>query len=172
MKSCIRCNQSKPFEAFHKHKGMKDGRLNKCAVCVKECVDEWRIAHPDSRKKEHARNRERKGFRTRKEYFEDRFPNPIGRKASSLKHSYKRRRLAEKMFQDEFDVFVFEEAVKLCALREQATGFKWQVDHIVPMMHKKACGLNTAHNFQVVPALWNQIKGNRNMDTYFQIAGY
>lgn len=172
MKSCIRCNQSKPFEAFHKHSGMKDGRLNKCAVCVKECVDEWRAENPDSRKKEHARKRERNGLRTRKEYFEDRFPNPIGRKASSLKYAYKRRRLTEKMFQSELDSFVFEEASKLCQLREQVTGFKWHIDHIVPMMHKQASGLNTAANLQVVPALWNVRKGNRNMDTYFSISGY
>jgi hypothetical protein len=172
MKTCIRCNQTKALEAFHKHTGMKDGRLNKCAVCVKECVAEWRIENPDCRKKEHVRTRERKGFQTREEYFAKRNKNKIGRKASSLKYAYKRRRLAEKMFQSELDLFVFKEASKLCQLREQATGFKWHIDHIVPMMHKQASGLNTAANLQVVPALWNVRKGNRNMDTYFPISGY
>jgi hypothetical protein len=52
------------------------------------------------------------------------------------------------------------------------TCFKWHIDHIVPMMHKKACGLNSANNLQVVPASWNIRKGNRNMDTYFPISGY
>lgn len=52
------------------------------------------------------------------------------------------------------------------------TCFKWHIDHIVPMMHKNACGLNTACNLQVVPALWNIRKGNRNMNEYFPISGY
>ena len=151
---------------------MKDGRLNKCAECVVKDVAEWRRKNPEARKKEHARKRERNGLRTRKEYFKDRFPNPIGRKATALKYSYKRRRLEEKTFQQEFDEFVFEEAALLCKLREKATGFKWHIDHIVPMMHKKASGLNTAFNLQVVPASWNIRKGNRNMDEYFPISGY
>ena len=46
MKTCIRCNQNKAFEAFHKHKGMKDGRLNKCSECVVKDVAEWRRKNP------------------------------------------------------------------------------------------------------------------------------
>ena len=49
MKQCIRCKETKELSKFHKHKGMKDGRLNKCAKCVKECVDEWRKNNPESR---------------------------------------------------------------------------------------------------------------------------
>lgn len=172
MKTCIRCNQNKAFEAFHKHKAMKDGRLNKCAECVVKDVAEWRRKNPDSRKKENARLREKHNKMTRQEYFAKRAKNKIGRKASSLKYAYKRRRLEEKTFQQEFDEFVFEEAALLCKLREKATGFKWHIDHIVPMMHKKASGLNTAFNLQVVPASWNIRKGNRNMDEYFPISGY
>lgn len=106
MKTCIRCNQSKAFEAFYKHKGMKDGTLNKCKECTVKDVAEWRVSNPDSRKREHARIRERKGFQTREEYSAKRAQNKIGRKASSLKYAYKRRRLAEKMFQTEFDILL------------------------------------------------------------------
>lgn len=172
MKTCFKCNTEHPLEDFHKHKGMKDGRLNKCKYCVVKEVDEWRFKNPDARKNEHARSRERLGHMTRQEYFTKRSLNKVGRKATSLKYSYKRRRLEEKTFQNEFDEFVFEEAALLCKLREQSTSFKWQIDHIVPMMHKNACGLNTACNLQVVPALWNVRKGNRNMNEYFPISGY
>lgn len=172
MKTCIRCNQSKAFEAFHKHKGMKDGRLNKCAECVVKNVAEWRKQNPEARKQENVRLREKLGKMSRTEYLNKRKQKAIGRKASSLKYAYKRRRLEEKTFQTEFDEFVFEEASLLCQLREKATGFKWHIDHIVPMMHKQASGLNTAFNLQVVPAAWNVRKGNRNMNTYFKISGY
>jgi hypothetical protein len=172
MKTCFKCNTEYPLEDFHKHNGMKDGRLNKCKHCVVKDVDNWRLKNPEARKKEHARIREREGRMTRQEYFDKLSANKVGRKVTSLKYAYKRRRLEEKTFQNELDEFVFEEAALLCKLREQITGFKWHVDHIVPMMYKDACGLNSAYNLQVVPATWNVRKGNRNMNTYFPISGY
>ena len=169
IKTCFKCNQEYSFENFHKHKGMADGRLNKCKYCVVKEVAAWRITNPEARKKEHEKLRERKGGRTRQEYFQERFPSPIGRPASSLKYSHKRRVCTEQIPQTELDEFVFEEAYRLSKTREQATGIKWHIDHIVPILHKQACGLHNAFNLQVVPSSWNIKKGNRNMNTY---AGY
>lgn len=39
-KVCFKCNKNKPFEKFYKHKGMKDGRLNKCIECARKDVSE------------------------------------------------------------------------------------------------------------------------------------
>lgn len=172
MKTCFKCGETKPLSSFHKHKGMKDGHLNKCASCVVENVAEWRKTNPEARKKERDRIRIKEGRMTRQEYFSKRAKNKVGRKATALKYAYKRRRQAEKIFVEEFDTFVFEEAALLCELREKITKFKWHIDHIVPMFHEKACGLNVAANLQVVPAIWNCKKGNRNMDEYFPISGY
>ena len=36
MKKCIKCNVDKDLAQFYKHKGMKDGRLNKCKDCCKK----------------------------------------------------------------------------------------------------------------------------------------
>ena len=170
MKQCIRCEETKELSAFHKHKGMKDGHLNKCAKCVKECVDEWRISNPESRKKEHARLREKKGFMTREEYNKVRAENAMGRKYVSLKYTNKRRTQTE--LKDEFDEFVFQEAFRLRELRKETTGIEWHIDHIVPLNHKQACGLHNAYNFQVVPAVWNLRKRHTNMNEYFTVSGY
>lgn len=64
MKTCIRCHQEKLIEAFHKHKMMRDGRLNKCASCVVECVAEWRKKNPQKRNQEYE-SAVAKGKRTR-----------------------------------------------------------------------------------------------------------
>ena len=173
MKYCKWCKTTKPIENFHKHKKMKDGRLNKCSSCVVASVSKWRDKNPDCRKKEHAKVREKQGLLTRQEYEKKRKENAIGRKTTAKKYAHKRRLQKTFSFCEELDTFAFEEASNLCELREQATGFKWHVDHIVPLNHKNACGLHVASNFQVVPAYWNLVKGNRTMDSYlFNQAGY
>lgn len=61
----------------------------------------------------------------------------------------------------ELDSFVEREAYSLCADRERATGIAWQVDHMIPLLSRKACGLHCAANLQVIPACLNAKKGNR-----------
>jgi len=166
MKTCFKCKKEKELNLFHKHKGMADGHLNKCKQCVVNDVAQWRLDNPDCRKKEHAKVRERKGFKTRVEYHACRKENAIGRKVSNTKYMHKRRLQKEQINITEFDKFVEEEALLLCGRREKLSGIKWNLDHIIPLNHKKACGLHVYSNFQVVPASWNFKKGNRNMNTW------
>ncbi len=42
MKSCFKCLCEKPLDAFYKHAGMADGRLNKCKECTKSDVNQHR----------------------------------------------------------------------------------------------------------------------------------
>jgi hypothetical protein len=42
MKRCIRCDEKKDVSEFYRHRGMKDGRLNKCIPCARECAIENR----------------------------------------------------------------------------------------------------------------------------------
>lgn len=61
----------------------------------------------------------------------------------------------------EFDAFVTKEASELCKLRAAATGFKWEVDHMIPLRAKKVRGLHVAINLQVIPESMNLSKKNR-----------
>jgi hypothetical protein len=63
MKACFCCNRILPLEAFHKHSGMKDGHLNKCAECVRAYVKSWR---EDNLGYVQAYDRERSRIRTEK----------------------------------------------------------------------------------------------------------
>lgn len=60
------------------------------------------------------------------------------------------------------NLFFIEEAYDLAQLRTKATGFKWHVDHIVPLRSKSVCGLHVENNLQVIPAIHNISKGNRH----------
>lgn len=94
-KTCICCGESKHVTAFHVHKQMKDGRLNKCAVCVKKAVDQWRLENPTARASEHARVREKKGFKTRDQWLVDLKANAKGKKVTALEWFYRNKESVE-----------------------------------------------------------------------------
>lgn len=61
----------------------------------------------------------------------------------------------------EFDLLVIHEAYALAKSRECLFGFKWHVDHIIPLQSKLVCGLHCAPNLRVIPATVNQKKNNK-----------
>lgn len=56
--------------------------------------------------------------------------------------------------------FYIEEAYHLARLRTQMTGFKWHVDHQVPLKSASVCGLHVEHNLAVIPGTLNCGKRN------------
>ena len=58
--------------------------------------------------------------------------------------------------------FFIQEAYRLAVLRTKMFGFKWDVDHIVPLQSKLVCGLHTHTNLQVIPRVDNVRKSNRH----------
>ena len=167
-KTCICCGSVKHVTKFHAHKMMRDGRINKCAACVKNSVSEWRLKNPDARSIEHFKVAAKKGIKTRAEYLKDVSENAIGRRSSSLKYSHKRyaQKKGMPVWDVELDDLAMEEAKRLADVREKITGFKWSVDHIVPMNHRSASGLHNAFNLNVAPASWNSSKANRHMNRF------
>lgn len=44
VKRCFKCGDVKELSAFHKHSRMKDGHLNKCAVCTSKDSKAWKAS--------------------------------------------------------------------------------------------------------------------------------
>lgn len=166
MKPCIKCGETKPLDQFHKHPKMKDGHLNKCAVCAAKDAREWKLKNPGSRQREHESACARGKYIRKRSLAEIRAAHdPDGAKKRSLRYQHKRRR--QEVVQTEFDQFVMDEAMELRLMRQNQVGGEWHIDHTVPLNHPKACGLHNGFNIQVVPAYWNIQKRNHHMRRFF-----
>lgn len=56
--------------------------------------------------------------------------------------------------------FFIEEIHDLAIRRTISTGFKWHVDHDIPLRGKLVCGLHVENNLRVIPARHNLRKSN------------
>ena len=61
----------------------------------------------------------------------------------------------------ELTSFVVAEAAMLCAMRAKVTGFRWEVDHLIPLRGRSVSGLHVWNNLSVVPASFNRSKKNK-----------
>lgn len=73
------------------------------------------------------------------------------------------KRLNKVLWDQELTDLVTEEAHDLRKLRDKLTNYKWHVDHIIPLNGKNVSGLHIWNNLQVIPAVLNLAKGNKEM---------
>lgn len=80
--------------------------------------------------------------------------------AATVKRRLSKMRRTPKWVGSE-EQWLIREIYELAAMRTEALGFSWHVDHIVPLQGKTVSGLHVPSNLQVIPAAVNIRKGNR-----------
>lgn len=133
----------------------------------------WSKAHPERHKELQAKVREKRKDAIKayglKRYAEKRSivaaanakwkaANPDRRIAHKAKHRATKLN-ATPVWANHFFIL---EAYDLANRRSKITGFKWHVDHAVPLISDKVCGLHCEQNLQVIPAFTNMSKNNRH----------
>jgi hypothetical protein len=179
-KVCTKCNEELCLEMFHKKKGGALGLTSMCKSCVSNEKKQAYIANKDSKlaamkqyyeankgkilKSAKQRYEETKDLskcreKNKKQYQKDK---PKALERSSLRRAKKLN--ATPKWVDADERWLIKEAHELASIRTKMYGFKWHVDHVIPLQGKNVCGLHTIANLQVIPAFENLSKHNKFKD--------
>jgi len=164
VKKCRDCGSIKPTTEYYKHLNTSDRLRHECKQCIKDRKKEWYEA-----------NKER-AFETHKKYWSKR-PERLKvlrkerKQREYAKHheKYKMRAKisARRLIRATPPWLNEEHRVLIKAIYEHArdceviSGFKYHVDHEVPIKGKNVCGLHVPWNLQVLPQDINDSKGNK-----------
>ena len=134
-KSCPDCGETKAASEFYKSRTSPDRLATYCKRC--------------------------QGVRARKSCGRDYFKKWRSENKGALR-AYSARRRARRL--SATPVWADRKAItalyKQAKEMELATGTKFHVDHIVPLIHPKVCGLHVPANLRIVPAAVNLAKHN------------
>lgn len=145
MKTCKICEIEKPMTAFKADKSYADGRRHQCNEC-RNVRERQRWAERDDESRRLHQDRSRKW---RKE----------NKGAARAQHA---RYLAtrDQRTPSWADLDAIKAIYKDCQTINKITDTRHEVDHIVPLRGELVCGLHTANNLQIIPAVENASKGN------------
>lgn len=171
MKCCTVCNQQKPDLEFDPkrrqckscraeyRKGIKARWYAKNAQHAVQYSREWRQANEarvrQLRREEYAKNAEQAKQAARDYRQTERAKVNAWARA---RQCAKANRIPKWLTPD--DLWVMEQAYELAKLRTELFGFRWEVDHILPLRGKLVSGLHVPTNLQVIPEVVNKQKRN------------
>lgn len=165
-------------------KAMRDRSYKKNAVKKRDYSRQWRLKNPERAKltsqEYRDKNREKIKEYDAKKWAENskelyaknrawRAANPeIARSYDVVRE--RRKSIKSPVADEEFSRFVFKEAASAAVRREKMYGFKWHVDHMVPLSKG---GFHSWENIQVIPERLNRMKhSSMIMTTPFEWLDY
>jgi len=159
MKKCFKCFEEKMLDEFYSHKGMADGKLNKCKVCTRLDAKEHRNSNPQyyieyekfrrnlphrvKARSEHQRKipEMMKIYRKR---WEEKYPDKF---YEVQRNSRSRRRGAEGKHTKKDVNQIYKLQFGKCINCKKKMGNTFHVDHIIPISRG---GSNYAKNLQIL----------------------
>ncbi len=125
---------------------------------VRERKNAWNRRHPEKARVRMAKWKEanqEKYLASQAKYRED--------NVGKVRAYQVTRRAASKLATPQWaNRFFMSEAYRLAKLRTKVMGYRWTVDHIVPIQSPLVCGLHVENNLRVIPDIDNKRKGNRH----------
>jgi len=129
-------------------------------LCKKHYLTQWQRDNSDRKQESNAKYRA-KNKEKHSEYNKKWFSKNKAKATFYAMRRYTTIRNRTPKWLTEDDLWIMEQTYELAELRTKSFGFKWNVDHVVPLHGKKVSGLHVPSNLQVIPALENSRKGNR-----------
>ena len=160
IKTCTKCLLEKPVTQYYKHEGGKFGVKSRCKACCNSANSKWKKNNPKAAKAI-AKRSEKKNFESISEYRKTyRKVNRAYFRSKSMGYYAAKKQAAPSWLTQEQKNLIdgFYEQARDCEL---VSGFKYHVDHIVPLQGENVCGLHVPWNLQVLPACVNISKSNK-----------
>lgn len=148
---CKNCNTEKSIEEFYKH---SCGYRHVCKSCTKEHSYLWAKDNKERRLEivRKSRSNPNNAWKEYRNKYRKETGEVAKRRASKLNRT--------PLWLSEDDLWFIKEIYSLRKLREEMTGVKWHVDHIVPLNGKNVSGLHVHWNLQLLTASENIRKGS------------
>lgn len=158
MKTCTKCQATKPFDGFYKRFRAPDGHEAWCKVCRLEHNRNWfannKDKHSELTRSWYERNKDRHLANSKEWYEANR-----SRKLATTTAREQRCKQATPPWADTKAIqSVYEGARRMT----EKFGTKFEVDHVVPLQGKNVCGLHVWDNLQVLALRENRSKFNNH----------
>ena len=187
LKRCSDCKELLPTEAFCADRSRSDGLSYKCRVCNRERnakrYEEKRDVILEQGRERYIKNRDEVLARCRRyqeensvavserrKRYKDRNKDQLRANSSEWAKSNrhlrnatlaKRRAAVRNAIPKWADLDEIKTLYELANTLSTETGIRYSVDHIVPIISDKVCGLHVANNMRVLELKENMAKGNR-----------
>lgn len=156
-KACASCKEIKDYSSFHSNKGKL---VSYCKKCTNTRKNAWRALNAEKTLVY------QKGYRERRATEISAYQKLYWKSRPDLVNFHSNKRRASKLNAQvpcltEQDHAIIKSYYTMAKWLSFTCFVPYHVDHIVPLQHKKVCGLHVPANLAIITASKNHSKGNK-----------